>query len=570
MGKRPSLYRTLVTHFTNRLFDTELVSRTGTLRDSFVSVVAILGAVSVVVGYVTVMKHWMMDARTREVVRSAVEWSDREFLISLSMAVVAVAGVFSWQSMFPDQKDCLILSSLPVKTWKMIAAKVTALAGMFLVVAVSLNIATTFFFPIATLKYMTAAQAIQFYAAHIIAVGAASAFSFLAVLCVQALLANILPYRFFQRASAWVQMGSLFTSLFLFFMIPPIASSGALVLPQNRTAALSLAPFWFLGLYQTLLGTQHPFVHELAWLAVRALAITAVSAAILYALAYRRIMRRTIEDSGAIGSGGVNRWARLESAFDRYLLKNTRERAAFHFIWRTMTRNRGHRFMLAAYASIGLVYVVSGVAGLVKHAGGQALMKPNADLSAAPLVLPFFVLLGLRALFALPVEVQANWIFRLTDAGLPHEYVRGARKMMFCAAVVPMCILALPAYGFMWGWSMALAHVAMSVLGSMAALEWMMAGFRKVPFTCPWMPGKGNMKVMFGAWTVIFLGVAFNVIHIELWLASDPIRSLIGIALVGWLWIHRVRRRRQEEGPDDQVMWEEPPVWHVQTLELSR
>ena len=570
MHNQRRLYRVLVKHFTNRLFDTELVSRSGTLRESFTTVIALLAATSVVVAYVTVMKHWMLNIHTREVIRSAMEWSDREFLISLSMAVVAVAGVFCWQSVFPDRRDCLILSALPLRTWTMIAAKITSLGALFLVVVVSLNLVTTFFFPVATARYLTMAQVARFYGAHIVAVGFASAFVFLVVLCIQALIANVTPFRLFQRASAWIQLVCLFGALFGFFMVPAIASEGAIVLPQNRTAALMLPPFWFLGLYQTLLGTQHPFIHELAVMAIRGLVIAVAVGAVLYAIAYRRIMRRTIEDSGAVGDSGVNRWVRLEAFFDRFLLKNARERAAFHFIWRTMTRNRGHRFMLAAYASLGLVYVVSGVAGVVKKAGGGALLHPNSSLSALPLVLPFFVLLGLRALFAIPVELQANWIFRITDAGRPHEYVRAARKLMLFAGILPVCAAALPLYGVLWGWRMAFAHVAMSLLGSMAALEWMMAGFRKVPFTCPWMPGKGNLKVMFGVWVVLFLALAFMIVNIELALASSRVGSLVGIALCGLLWFHRIRKRRAEEGPDTVVMWEEPPVWHLQTLELSR
>jgi hypothetical protein len=363
----------------------------------------------------------------------------------------------------------------------------------------------------------------------------------------------------------------LFGVLFVFFVIPPISSLPAITHPSNRLSALLLPPFWFLGLYQKLLGTSHPFVDELAMRALGALALTTLAAMALYGRAYRRIMLRTIEDSGAVGSGKARRWSWADRVLDRaWFGKKGTERAAFYFVWRTMTRNRGHRLILAAYASVGLVYVVSGIANLVKSRGGDALFAPNIQVSALPLVLPFFVLLGLRALFAIPVELQANWIFRLTDAGRPDEYVRAARKQMLLAGVVPMCLLALPAYGFLWGWRIALAHVTLCVLGSMAVIELLMAGFRKVPFTCPYMPGRGNLKAVFGVYVVLFLALAFLLITIELWVVSSPRRSVIGIAVTAVFLLYAKRRRRERDSHEMGVMWEEPPVWHMQTLELSR
>lgn len=570
MRPERSLYRTLVRHFANRLFDTELVAAGGSLRDSAATVLGLLAAVSVVVAYGTVSRHWTMNARTPEHVRAAMEWADREFMISMSMAVVAAVAVLCWQSAFPDRRDSLILSALPVRTWTMMRAKLTTLGAVFLATTAAMNWATTFFFPVASVRYLTAEEALRSYAAHVAAVGSASAFVFLLVLTAQALLANVLPFRVFQRVSAWAQLGALFVVLLLFFVTPPIASLPRITLPENRQSALMLPAFWFLSLYQKMLGTRHPFLDELATLAVRALGMTALSCAVLYGIAWRRVMLRTIEESGAVGESGPRRWTWAERAIEKLVLGNARERAAFHFAWRTMTRNRSHRLMLAAYSSIGLVYVVNGIASLVKKAGGMALLAPNVDLSAIPLVLPFFVLLGFRALFAVPVELQANWIFRLTDAGRPRDYVRAARKLMLLAGVLPICLLALPVFGVLWGWRIAFAHTAMSLLASMAALEWMMAGFHKVPFTCPWMPGKGNLKTMFGVWVVLFLAGAYFFSHIELWLASDPRRSAVGIGLCASLWLYRVRRRRAEEPPESGVVWEEPPVWHMQTLELSQ
>lgn len=392
-----------------------------------------------------------------------------------------------WQSVFPDRRDCLILSSLPVRTSSMIAAKLTALGVLFLGAWVAINLATTLLFPVAAMRYMSAGSGLRFYFAHVAAVGAASAFVFLLALASQALLA-----------------------------------------------------------------------------------LTFSAAALLYGFAYVRLMRRTIEESGAVGSGTARPWRWGEWILDRTLLRGARERQTFYFIWRTMTRNRGHRLILAAYSAVGLLYIATGISSVVKRSGGEALLAPNAALSALPLILPFFMLLGMRASFAFPVELPSNWIFRITDAGRPDDHVRAARKQMLVTAVLPVCLIGLPAYGLLWGGRIAAMHVLMSLFASMGMLEWMMAGFRKAPFTCPWMPGKGNLKVAFGAWVVLFLASAYLLIQLELALARSPMGSVIGAGAAVLFWAHRLRKRRAEESPDVPVMWEEPPVWFVQTLDLSR
>jgi hypothetical protein len=417
---------------------------------------------------------------------------------------------------------------------------------------------------------MSEGSALVLYGAHILTVGSASAFVFLTMLALQGLLANVLRYGAFQRASAWVQLLALFGVLFLFFVIPPIASFDALTSPVNRQTALLLPPFWFLGLYQKLLGTHHPFIDELAAMALRGLAISAFAAAALYAIGYERLMRKTIEESGAVGRNGVERWVWAKNLIDRLLLHTSTERAAFHFVWRTMTRQRNHRLMLAAYSAAGLVYTVDGVAGVLKKAGTHALARPNAELAAFALILPFFVLLGLRALFALPVELQSSWIFRLTAQGRPDEYIRGARKLMWCAAILPICLLSLPMYLTLWGWRIGCTHILLCVITSTAALELLMAGFRKIPFTCPFLPGKNNLKVKFGVYVVLFLFTAFALIRLELWLASSPQRSIVGVILGGIVLLYSVRRRKQREAEDMGITCEESPIWHMQTLELSR
>src|SRR5215469_12418013 len=63
-------------------------------------------------------------------------WSKEHSLISLTMVAVGLLAVLSWDSMFPDRRDVMVLTPMPVRPRTLFLAKLAALA-----VAVGLTIA---------------------------------------------------------------------------------------------------------------------------------------------------------------------------------------------------------------------------------------------------------------------------------------------------------------------------------------------------------------------------------------------------------------------------------------------
>ena len=559
-------YRRLIRHFSSRLFESDLIARGGNLNEIIVTVVALLAACGIVVGFVTAQEfahHPHMSSATRE----ALLWANREFLLSLSMVFTAVLSIVSWDSVFPDRTDCMVLSQMPLRMRTVMAAKLTTLLAAFLITVTAANAATGLLFPLSSISSGTV---LRTYLAHFVSIFAASAFVFFAFLAVQALLINLLPYRHWKRISAWIQLGALFTVLFGFFLVPPISAPGVLTSPANHRIIAVVPSFWFVGLYQTILGTEDPGIHWLAGRAVLGLAACISIALIGYLAGYARHVRKTIEESGAVSEAHKARLGWAKRLLDRWLLNNPQERAVFWFAWRTMIRNRMPRLMLAAYASIGLVYAIDGLASAMKLRGGPALAQPNAALGAFPLILPFFLLLGMRVLFTFPVELGANWLFRLASEDDPTTPLRAVRKLMVAAGIVPVCAAALPMYTVLWGWQMGVAHVLLSLFIALAMLQILTTGFHKIPFTCTFMPGKANLKVTFTIYVVAFLIVAFLIINLELWLLLKPNRTLIGglTAAVFLAWA-TWRRRREETGIAARLIYEERANWQLNTLELT-
>jgi hypothetical protein len=141
---------------------------------------------------------------------------------------------------------------------------------------------------------------------------------------------------------------------------------------------------------------------------------------------------------------------------------------------------------------------------------------------------------------------------------------------MVVAGILPVCAVSLPLYGVLWGWQVGLWHVLFSLLLALTLLQMLTTGFHKIPFTCTYMPGKANLKVMFTIYTVGFFIIAFAAINLELWLLADRARTMKGalIALLVLAWATR-RRRHEETGVAARLIYEERADWQLNTLELT-
>ena len=106
--------------------------------------------------------------------------------------------------------------------------------------------------------------------------------------------------------------------------------------------------------------------------------------------------------------------------------------AVFAFTMLSVARNRRALMTLATYLGLGLA--LAGTRLLSARVRGRPLPfdQPFDYLLAIPLVLTFVLVLGVRAAFAVPADLGANWIFRLAG---PHEAAAHApAAWLACAA----------------------------------------------------------------------------------------------------------------------------------------
>jgi hypothetical protein len=186
----------------------------------------------------------------------------------------------------------------------------------------------------------------------------------------------------------------------------------------------------------------------------------------------------------------------------------------------------------------------------------------------APLILAFFILCGMRHVFAVPAELRANWVFQVSDRGQARRCLAGVKKAMIVLGIVPLFALLLPLHVLFWGWRTALLHILFGVVVSWLLVEVLLVGFEKFPFTCSYLPGKANLKV---SWPLYLFGFTTYVsvfLTLEYWMLQRPLRFAWLAAVVILVHVGLAIYRWRVVGRDVALVFDEQPEPLVRTLNL--
>jgi hypothetical protein len=407
--------------------------------------------------------------------------------------------------------------------------------------------------------------------AHLAAAAAANFTVFFLIVALQAILFAVLSPGLFRRLSLLVRFGALaaiFYVLTLFVLRvgswSRLVSEMDLLRAQSSDSLLAYPPMWFIGLYEVLLGSGIPMDRALAGLAV----LIPITLAGLYfltmGLSFKKHLRRPPAESSRPGPSA--RLATLGSGWvDRLLLRNPVERAVFHFFGRTLRRSTLHKMRLAAFlaAASGLVLVLMSARG----SGPADLSPSNRNLLAAPLVLTFFLLVGLRSLVAVPFAPEANWIFALTEQFPRRPYYSGLKKAVVLLTLLPLMTALLPVYALLWGFATALIHLAFGLVCSLVLLELLFLRFSKIPFACLPAPKKAKPYSVWIGWFVGFLVYVVLLGGLEQRLLAAPSAFPVFFAVGGAVLLGLVFYQELFTYPRLPLVYEEEPEPVLVTLE---
>ena len=554
-------------HYARQLFENELITSPDDLRRVVITCLAAIASLGFIVPKLYYKKYEFLSlGPNADLYRRAI-YADQIFFIVMTSLGIAALVTFQWDSLFPSRQDYLILRALPLKLSHIYFAKLTTLCALVVLIIVLLNVpcAVSFASVISGAHDLAPSWLETF--AEFAAAFCAGVFVVFFLALLQTLLMNLVPLRWYSRVSASVQ------SLLLVAVL--CAIPWAVDLPNAvhwvdwRPAWSGYAPpLWYLALYEKLIGKASQPDSVLALRGIEALTAAIAATILVSVLFHRRYAKRIFESELKLRSSRIH----LAERIAELVARNPRESAILLFALRSLERLKQHRMIRLVYAGVGCALLIeSGIGLILSGAMSRGPIQRGAALDAAfalPLLLFFFLFTGLRYAFRIPVELRANWVFRLTAQDANVERERALRLIYFGFALLPAVVTTLPFLLLVLIPREAVYGACFAALIGLIIIERELSNTDTIPLTCSYLPGKRNILhtgiiywlTVFGLTTIL---TAFEAIG-----AANPVRAALAIGVLAMILLRAQKREAATDFPA--LRFDDMPEPAVATLGLAR
>jgi hypothetical protein len=481
----------LTRHFFRRMFRNDFVDFEDQMKERLIAVLSVLAIVLLWSSHLALFKYVIVPDTN-------LSWQEKSYVFTLMMIIFGLVTLLEWDVLFPDRQDFLNLIPLPVRLRTVFLAKLGSFFLFIGLFSVAMNSGAAVLFAIYLAPWRSDRNLLFFgwhILSHLISAFAACFFVFFACVFLHFILMAVLPDRVYRRISLAVRVvlvGGFIFLLLAFLLEPKILDKSFLSLAKFKEAGdpllVRFPPFWFVGLYERLLGTTDPVFAAQTRAAVLALLLSLGGFAAASGLSYYRHVRKTLESEKkrrGVLPGLREAWSGF---LGRTVLRSHEERAVYGFFTRTVRSGPKQRIALAYYTAVGAgvlaLYIVSA------RGAFRDLSPTNAGLLVQPLFLSFVIVAGFRSLVNIPAWPAANWIFEVTETGRTRLYSSGLKKAVFLRWLLPFSGLVFGFHLFIWKFWPALEHAVFVLVVSSLGLEAFFFRFRKVPFACSTVPGK--------------------------------------------------------------------------------
>jgi hypothetical protein len=215
----------------------------------------------------------------------------------------------------------------------------------------------------------------------------------------------------------------------------------------------------------------------------------------------------------------------------------------------TIARERTQQTPIAVNAAVGAAVIVLLLA--------RARANIEEVLLAVPLILVYWVGIGLRAAFFVPSELAAAWSFRC-NAPMGSTLFWSAVRASAIGVLLPLALVCDAPLAFLVGVRAAAWHALLSAALAIVVAETIALTVDFVPFTRPYEPGHARLKTRWPLYLIGMYLAAFWPARAATQAAGDPPRllavagSLLALALILEL-VGRRRARRWSLDPADEV-----------------
>jgi hypothetical protein len=441
-------------------------------------------------------------------------------------------------------------------------AKVMALSLFVLLCHIAINGIPTLLFPgsvlVGSVVPGSAGSTIRpgdlprYHLSHGVSLFLSGLFVFASLISLRALLLLICPAKLVRVVSRCTQLGVLL------MLLCAVLSFPAKLITERNSLTYVFPPFWFLGVYQSLLRHHSPEIDTLASIGLRAVAVSVPLSMMAYAVGYRHSMQKGFQSAGTATYPFSPIRRACSVILRKTVLRGSVERAFFHFVAQTAFRRQEHALYWGSFIMVGIALVYSGIYAM---RSGSILESVQFNvLLSFSLIMSFFILVGLRFAFSVPADLNANWIFRIVDKQQLVAAFEGACKYMLCSVVIPLLTVLMPCYLLFWSLQVVVLHAIYVIMLSLILIELLLARYRKLPFACSYIPGKANLKLLWPVYVVGCVAYSYETTVLERWALQDIRRYAVVIALAAFIFFGLRRARRLCVRRMDEIRFEEEPV----------
>jgi hypothetical protein len=512
-----STFRVLSREFFGQFFASESVTSDVRLRQAIIAVVAFL----LTPGYVLALRTFPAFAFAATKGPQFIEPLTRLFatvFIAFSTVSIGFLAAFVWDALSFDRRDAMVIGPLPIARATIVGAKLSALAALMLGACIAINLPTAAAFSLGASGHKGSLAVGRHFCAHLIAASCAATSIFCTIVILRAAVAMIARGHVAAALASLLQFAFV-GALFGFIILAP---SSVDVRPMNRGVVVaatpsSMPPAWFVGLSDRLRGTGG---QQAAADGRRAILVTlgAMAGAVLLTLAaYRRQFQGALSPAATTGTIGNARLARtLARAING---SNRLAHATSDFILMTIVRNRTQQAPIAINAALGLAMITVRFGG---HTTFSRVMQTPSAVLAIPLMMLFWVGIGIRASFFVPSELAAAWAFRANAPRKTSAYARGTRAAIVGFVAPPAVVLALALAAPTLGWTRAIIHATFTLFLVIALADFVVLTVDHIPFTRPYVPGHARLRTRWPLYLFGAQGFAWGLTALELFAWNEP------------------------------------------------
>jgi hypothetical protein len=194
--------------------------------------------------------------------------------------------------------------------------------------------------------------------------------------------------------------------------------------------------------------------------------------------------------------------------------------------------------------------------------------QESVPFLAASILMTTITIAAIRVVAAMPITARANWIFRITELRPVAKYVAAVRNTMLLLTVLPASAVSTACLAYEFSPYLAAKHLVMLSLFGAILVELSLYRFQKIPFTCSYLPGKGNLQYVFWISTFLALPLVGAAARVEARTFDNPSGYCGMTIILIFALVYLSRRVRQEAALTANVRFEEAYLPEINALSL--